>query len=242
MKKNILFSMMMVALAAFTLTSCGDKESEGLSSVVDYPILTIMGDEFTISPIGEPYKDAGCKATYQGEDYSSHIVVSGVEDIDVNVPGLYYITYAATSPDGYFWSKTRTVAVCDPNVETDLSGTWTTTANTFRQTASQVFYAGYTTDIKYLCPGIFQVKDFLAGYYSQYIGYQAAYPNLDFDVDGILQLTDKNEVILVSANPASAFGDDLPSEFTDGKYDPETGTLSWVITWSDMDFHVELQK
>lgn len=232
---------MMVAVAAFTLTSC-DKDSEGRSSIIDYPVLTITGDEFTISPIGEPYTDAGCTATYQGVDYTSHIETSGVENIDVNVPGLYYVTYSAISPDGYFWSKTRTVAVCDPSVDTDLGGTWTTTANTYRQSTVQVFYAGYTTDIKYLCPGIFQVKDFLAGYYSQYIGYQATYPSLDFDVDGIFQLKDNNEVVLVSANPASAFGDDLPSDFADGKYDPETGILSWTITWSDMDFHVELQK
>ena len=231
----------MVLLAVTLLASC-DKESEGKSSIIAYPKLTITGDAFAISPIGQPYNDAGCTATYRGEDYTANIVTVGLEDIDVNVPGLYYVTYSAISPDGFSWSATRTVAVCDPSIDTDLSGTWKTTGNTFRQTASQTFYEGCTTDVKYLCPGIFQIKDFLAGYYSQYVGYQATYPTLDFDVDGIFQLTSDNEVVLISANPASAFGGDLPEDFANGKYDPATNTLSWVITWSGMEFHVELQQ
>lgn len=240
MKKNIFYSMM-VALAALTLTGC-DKDTEGLSSLVDYPILNLEGDEFLISPIGEAYVDPGCTATFQGEDYTSKIVVDGIDDIDVNVPGLYYVTYSAVGPNGFSWSKSRTVAVCDPEVETDLSGVWTTTESTFRQTASQTFYPGCTTEIKYLCPGIFQIKDYLAGYYSQWVGYQASYPTLDFDVDGIFQLTKDNEIVYITGNAATAFGADLPEDFSDGKYDPETNTLQWVIVWSGMAFNVTLTK
>jgi hypothetical protein len=241
MKKNILYTMTVALVAAFALTSC-DKETEGLSSVVDYPILTIQGDEFLISPIGETYNDPGCTATFQGEDYTSKIVVEGLDEIDVNVPGLYYVTYSATGPNGFSWSKTRTVAVCDPSVDTNLAGIWTTTENTYRETSRQTFYPGCTTEIKYLCPGIFQIKDYLAGYYSQYVGYQAQYPTLDFDVEGIFQLTDDNQIKYVSGGPASAFGVDVPTAFSDGKYDPETNTISWNIVWSDMLFSVELSK
>ena len=240
MKKNIFYTMLL-ALSVITLASC-EKDTEGLSSVIDYPVLNILGDEFTISPIGEPYKDAGCTATFQGSDYTSKIVTTGVSDIDVNVPGLYYVTYSAVGPNGFAWSKTRTVAVCDPTVTTDLSGTWTTTANTYRMTTKQTFYPGCTTTIKYLCPGIFQIKDYLAAYYSQYVGYGAAYPGYDFDVEGILQLTSDNKIVMITAGPAAAFGGDLPTEFADGKYDPETNTLSWGIVWSDMLFQVELTK
>ncbi|MBQ9532559.1 MAG: DUF5012 domain-containing protein [Prevotella sp.] len=240
MKKNIFYSLLL-ALAVITLGSC-DKDTEGLSSVIDYPILTIEGDEFLISPIGEAYVDPGCTATFQGADYTSNIVVEGVEDIDVNVPGLYYVTYTAVGPNGFSWSATRTVAVCDPSVDTDLSGTWTTTDATYRQTTSQVFYPGCTTEIKYLCPGIFQIKDYLAGYYSQYVGYQAAYPGYDFDVEGIFQLTADNEIVFVSGGPAAAFGSDLPSDFSEGAYDLATNTLHWQIVWSGMAFNVTLTK
>ena len=241
MKKNIL-SVLMVALATFTITSC-DKDTENQSTIIDYPVLTNTGDVFYISPIGQAYIDEGCTATYKGADYTSNIVTEGLEDIDVNIPGLYYVTYSATSPDGFSWSETRTVAVCDPSVTTDLSGTWTTTSNTYRDTgARQTAYPGVTTTIEYLCPGIFRIKDYLAAYYSLYVGYQATYPSYDFDVDGIFQLTSDNQIVMVSANPATAFGGDVPTAFTDGKYDPDTNTLSWVVTWSGMDFHVELEK
>ena len=230
-------------MGMLVLISCdNDKDSEGLTKIIDYPVLTIQGETFFISPIGQPYNDEGCTATYQGNDYSSHIVTEGLEDVDINTAGLYYITYRATSPDGFSWSETRTVAICDPTVTTDLSGIWTTTDQTYRQTASQTFYAGCTTEIKYLCPGVFSIKDYLAGYYSQHVGYQAAYPTYDFDVEGIFQLTADNEVKFISGGAATAFGNDLPEDFTEGSYDPLTGTLSYVITWSGMEFHVSMNK
>lgn len=243
MKKNIFYTMM-VAVAMFALTSCdNDKDSEGLSSIIDYPALIIQGDEFFISPIGQPYNDEGCTATYQGKDYTDKIVVTGLEDVDINTAGLYYVTYTATSPDGYVWSETRTVAVCDPAVTTDLSGTWTTDANTYRQSgAATKPYAGCTATIKRLCPGVFTINDYLAGYYSQAVGYAAAYPDLDFDVEGIFQLTTDNKIKYISGGPAAAFGSDLPEDFQDGQYDPLTGTLSYVVTWSGMDFHVSMKK
>lgn len=236
----------MFAVAVFTFASC-DKDSEGLSSIIDYPKIVIQGDLFYINPIGETYVDKGCVATYQGQDYNSHVVVSGLDEIDVNVPGLYYVNYTAVSPDGYEWTETRTVAVCDPAVDTDISGTWTTTENTYRHTAkADTPYPEISTTIEYLCPGIFQVKDLLAAYYSLYLGYLDAYgPDYDFDVEGIIQLTADNKLVLITAGDADAFGggsEPSPEDFVDGKYDPETGTVSWVITWSGMDFHVELKK
>lgn len=242
MKKKI-FNIFMLVAATVALASCSDDDSEGKTYIVDYPKLEIQGDVFYILPIGQPYYDDGCTATFQGEDYTSHIVAEGIEDVDENVPGLYEITYTAVGPNGYAWSETRTVAVCDPSIDTDLSGTWTTTSNTYRDVAgNQAAYPKCTTTIKYLCPGIFEIKDYLAGFYSQFYGYGAAYPGYDFDVEGIIQLTGDNKIIYVSGGPATAFGGDVPSDFQDGVYDPATGTISYVVTWSDMDFHVELQK
>ena len=246
MKKNILYTMM-VALAVTLLASC-DKDSEGLSKIIDYPALTITGDVFYISPIGQTYVDEGCTATYQGADYTSHIIAEGIEDIDVNTPGLYYVTYSATSPDGFTWSETRTVAVCDPSVTTDLSGTWTTTENTYRlnsNTNGKIGYSECTTEIKYLCPGIFEIQDYMAGFYSQYAGYQAAYPSYDFDLDGIFQLTADNKIVAISSNPLTIFNPAIAVEsIQDGEYDPATGVISFVMYQQNtyMQYHVELKK
>ena len=43
MKKNIFFAMIL-ALVSFAMTSCGDKESEGLSRFTYYPVLELNGE------------------------------------------------------------------------------------------------------------------------------------------------------------------------------------------------------
>ncbi len=66
-----------------------------------YPVFTIIGDEFQLVPVGSTFKDQGCTATLNGEDYTSHIETYGIPSIDTNRPGLYEIDYVAVNPDGY---------------------------------------------------------------------------------------------------------------------------------------------
>lgn len=229
MKKNI-FYLMMVALVSLTLTSC-DKDSEGKSSIIDYPKLTIVGDEFFVSPIGTPYTDQGCTATYQGKDYTANIVVDGLEDVDINTAGLYYITYSAISPDGYEWSETRTVAVCDPAITTDLSGSWTLQEGSNRNGTG---YDSYGITIKKLAPGIFSVSDFLGGWYEQRAGYGKNYA-----MSGQIQLLADGTLVGLSSY-VPGWGDSWDS--FDGKYDEATGTLTWDVVYaSTLAFHVILK-
>ena len=218
-----------------TFTSC-DKESEGKSGIVDYPKITILGDVFYISPQGNAYTDPGCIVTYQGEDYTSHVVVSGLEDIDVNTAGLYYVTYSAVSPDGqYKWSETRTVAVCDPTISTDLSGSWTLQDGSYRNYSGNVTpYDGYGLTIKQLAPGIFSVSDFFAGYYDQRAGYGKNYA-----MAGQIQLLADGTLVGLSAR-VPGWGDSWDG--FDGKYDEATGTLTWDVDYAGiMTFHVILK-
>lgn len=83
----------MFCLASVGFTSCSDDEELTDSKITYYPEMEIQGDEFTILPIGTPYVDKGCKGTLQGEDCTSGIVTEGVEDVDYNTAGLYYVTY-----------------------------------------------------------------------------------------------------------------------------------------------------
>lgn len=80
-------------------------------------------------PIGTTYTELGCKGTLRGEDCTSSIVTTG--SVDTNKPGLYSIVYSYTNSEGYITRDTRTVAVCDPSVTTDISGTYKTTADTY---------------------------------------------------------------------------------------------------------------
>ena len=229
MKKNI-FYLMVIALVAMTFTSC-DKDSENMSSIIDYPKLVIQGDEFFVSPIGQAYNDAGCTATYQGKDYTSKVIVEGVEDIDVNTAGLYYITYHATSPDGYSWSETRTVAVCDPNITTDLSGTWTLQDGSNRNGTG---YDSYGVTIKQLAPGIFSVSDFLAGWYEQRAGYGKNYA-----MSGQIQLLADGTLVGLSSY-VPGWSDSCDS--FEGQYDEATRTITWDVVYAgSLAFHVILK-
>lgn len=234
MKKNI-FYLMIIALVAMTFASCS-KDSEDKSTIVHYPKITLLGDAFYISPQGQPFTDPGCTITYAGEDYTSHVVISGVEDIDVNTAGLYYVTYSAVSPDGkYSWSETRTVAVCDPTIETDLSGSWTLQDGSYRDYGGNVVgFDSYGITIKQLAPGIFSVSDFFGGWYDQRAGYGKSYA-----CAGQMQLLADGTLVGLSSRVAG-WGDSWDG--FEGKYDAETGTLIWDVPYaSAMTFHIILK-
>ena len=109
--KKILFYTLLFCLASVGFTSCSDDEELTDSKITYYPEMEIQGDEFTILPIGTPYVDKGCKGTLQGEDCTSSLITEGVEDVDYNKAGLYYVTYSHINKDGYLTSVKRTVSV-----------------------------------------------------------------------------------------------------------------------------------
>lgn len=219
-------------------SSCNDDKDQLTDSrITYYPVLTMQGDDFVQVPIGTTYSDAGCKATLHGEDFSSKIITTGINTIDVNKAGLYYITYTAVNPDGYSVSARRTVAVCDPSITTDISGTYTTQAGTHRVYDSKITnYPGCSVKITKAAPGIFYVSDLLAGYYDQKAGYGSNYA-----MTGYVQLFADNTIKALSGS-ISGWGDSYNS-FSDGKYDPAAGTLSWVLNYSSnsFDFYVFLK-
>lgn len=235
MKKLALYSLMLsVVLLGFT--SCNDDEDMLTDSVVtSYVNLHMQGDDFVQVPIGTAYTDAGCTADVAGEDVTSTIVTTGLNDIDVNKAGLYYITYSATNKDGFSASVSRTVAVCDPTITTDLSGTWTGLTGTKRVTASgEVPFPGYSIRISQAAPGIFYVTDYLGGYYEQRAGYGAAYA-----MKGYVQLLADNSLQILSGD-VPGWGDSYQT--FSGTYDPITDTISYLVVYAGMKFYVVLSK
>jgi hypothetical protein len=239
MKKIFLYSLML-CLSTFAFTSCNDDNDELTDSRLTYYVnLEMLGDAFVQVPIGTPYTDAGCKATMNGQDATSRIVTSGLDAIDVNTAGLYTVTYSAINDDGFPASISRTVAVCDPTITTDLSGTWTTQSGTQRiyGGATVTPFPGYSIKITKAAPGIFSVSDFFAGYYDQRAGYGSSYA-----CKGYLQLLDNNELVCLE-NFVSGWGDSLDDDTFVGTYDPDTETLTWDEDYAgSMTFHIILNK
>ena len=242
--KKIFFYGLMFGLSVFGLTSCNDDNDELTDSRLTYYVnLEMLGDAFVQVPIGTPYTDAGCKATMNGQDATSRIVTTGLDAIDVNTAGLYTVTYSAVNDDGFPASVSRTVAVCDPTITTNIAGTWTTQGGTKRDyykadgTITTTPFPGYSIKITKAAPGIFYVTDFFAGYYDQRAGYGSLYA-----CKGYLQLLADNTLVCLS-NGVAGWGDSLDEGTFSGSYDPATETLTWQEDYAgSMTFYITLQK
>lgn len=225
MKKIFLFSLML-GLSTLGLTSCNDDNDELTDSVITYYVdLEIQGEDFVQVPIGTPYSDAGCKATMNGQDVTSRVVVRGLDQIDVNTAGLYTVTYSAANDDGFSASVSRTVAVCDPSITADISGTWISQDASLvngNTGAIRFQYPGYTVRIRKDAPGIFYVSDFLAGFYAEYYngGYGSSYA-----CAGYVQLLADGTLECLSSR-VPGWGDSLDS--FEGKYDETTNAIEWA--------------
>lgn len=240
MKKIFLYSLML-GMSVFSLTSCNDDKDDLTDSRLTYYVnMEMQGDAFVTVPIGTSYSDDGCTATMNGEDATSRIVTSGLDEIDINKAGLYKVTYSAVNDDGFPASVSRTVAVCDPTITTDLSGVWTTAEGTQRVYGGETVtpFTGFTCKLTKAAPGIFAVSDFFAGYYDQRASYGSAYA-----CKGYMQLTDDNTLVCLS-NGVAGWGDAIDEGTFAGSYDPATETLTWQCDYAEnkMTFYITLNK
>ena len=228
MKK--IFLSLMLGMSLFSLTSCNDSKDELTDSRLTYYVkLDMQGDAFVQVPIGGSYTDAGCTATMNGEDATSRIVTTGLDAIDTNTAGLYTITYSAVNNDGFPASVSRTVAVCDPTITTDISGTWTVQSGSYRlYNGNKTPYAGYSVKVRKDAPGIFYISDFLAGWYDQRAGYGSSYA-----CKGYVQLLADGTLKCLSSHVPG--WDDALEDF-EGNYDAATGTITWDATYTDYPF------
>lgn len=234
--KKLYFYMLSLAVA-LGMASCNDSHDHLTDSTITYyPEFHMLGNEFEEVFLGTSYTDAGCTATLLGEDWTSQIVTTGLEDIDVNVPGLYYVTYSITNKDGYVKSVTRTVAVFDPEITTDISGKYETQEGTFLQhSGGKIALDGFTVNIERVVPGVFFIDEMLAGMWSQRAGYGS-----DYGLQGYLQLTADNHLHDLGVM-VPGWGDTY-DEISDIIYNPETGEITYQMVYAGYLFNVILNK
>jgi len=140
--KNIKYIFLLIFTAGFFSSCERDLETEGLSRITYYPVLTIKGEQWNSVLVGDSFTDAGVTAT-EGE---SEIEVTTTGTVNTSVPGVYTLTYTATSKDGFSASTRRYVGVIDPAAAAmDLSGQYRRNVTAF----------GVSTVTK-LGPGLYQ--------------------------------------------------------------------------------------
>lgn len=235
------YKLGLIPFFALFLFSC-DKETEGLSRSTYYVAFEILGDNPAIAQVGEPYVDAGVVATEQGTVVTS----TATSNVNYEAMGMYQVEYTAVNVDGLKSRAIRDVIICNPDVTTDISGTWHAAEGTYRWYAPGTItpYSGSTlvTNIVKVAPGFFSVSDFFAGYYAVRAGYG---PN--YAMTGYIALNEDNTINLVSSY-VGGWRDGL--NFLDNAvYDSVAGTIKWEAGYAktsagtnQMTFFVTLTK
>lgn len=231
--KKVIYSLILVC-AMMGFTSCEDVTSQDTSKITYYATLEIKGEETIFWTLGENYQDPGYTAELQGEDVTDQVVVEGT--VDTNTPGIYQLTYIITNEDGFSVTKSRTVMVADTTPSSITSATWTATADSYRDYNGITAYgAEYSIVILQTEPGKFYVSDFLGGWYDKRAGYGS-----DYAMEGHFQLNEDNTIEAIDSYVAG-WGDSM-NEMKDGKYDPATGQISWMIDYATgLKFYVTLK-
>lgn len=218
----------------------GWKDFINIQTAANFIQLELLGDGLVQIPVGTSYEDAGYKATMNGQDASSYIITSGLDNIDVNKIGFYEVNYSTNNDSDIPISVTRTVVVFDPTIKTDLSGRWVTQNGTQRiyySSNNLTPFAGYTCKIEKFLPGIFTVSDFFAGYYDQRAGYGKYYA-----CKGYLGLLADNSLVCLD-NFVNGWGDTLDEGTFVGTYDPNTEMLTWQCDYAGaMTFYIYLKS
>lgn len=226
MKKNIFF-IMALAVASFTMTSCGDDESEGKSRFTFYPTIELEGSTYMVIDKGSTYQEPGYSSTMNGEDVSAQVTVTG--NVDTSKSGVYTLTYSTIkNEDGFGASATRTVVVLDPN--SAVEGFYLTTADSYRlRQGTQVAYGSeYEILIIDNGDGTYDIDDILGGWYCQRAGYGTNYA-----MEGTLAIADDGTVTCLY-NYVPGWGDGL-DDF-EGTFDAATSTFHINAVYAEMNF------
>lgn len=239
MKKIFLYGLML-GLSVFGLTSCSDDEQLTDSRLTYYVNLELQGDEMMLVPIGTSFTDPGVKATLAGEDFTSKVITTGADAVDVNKVGFYDITYSGVNADGFPASVSRTVVVYDPSVTASIAGSYSTDmaasiyVSNGKTYADRAAYYGNTSQCEGIVfseyvPGIFSVNDLFGGWYNQIRGYGATY-----NMTGYVCLNADNTISLLSSY-IKGWGDGL-DYLENGVYDPATGKISYSVSYAGQIF------
>lgn len=145
MKKIILIAF----VAAFILSSC-EESSMGVSKVVTYPTIAVVGDIAQTIPVGGTYVDKGCIVKEGALDKSNLIKTTG--SVNPAVPGVYTITYLYKSEGKIYPQDSLTLRARRYVGVIDAAASAMNIAGTYRRNAGALGFAVMT---KLSYPGLY---------------------------------------------------------------------------------------
>ncbi|GAF05067.1 BT_2262 family domain-containing protein [Saccharicrinis fermentans] len=227
MKDKLILKIFIITLISLISLSCDDDSTGGETGLTVYPTLDLIGESSVIIEKGVDFEDPGYTSFLSGEDVSDEVIVTS--NVDVNVPGVYLVTYEITNSDGYPVSKSRTVYVADTTpsvISTSMHSVLTDTHRINHDSDdARTDFAGYEVLFLQTEPGVFYCSDLLGGYYDQRAGYGSGYA-----MNGYFKLNEDNTISLISSSVPS-WGDSADG-MRNGFYDPSTGNIAWTIDYA----------
>ena len=116
-------------ILTLSIAACKKEDTADVSKTVNvsYPSIALKGpsaDTLVWIAVGGSYSEAGATLTDDITGAQSDISPES-QDIDLNTPGVYYVTYRASNANGFETEKSRVIVVYDPAIPTaDYTGTY----------------------------------------------------------------------------------------------------------------------
>ena len=209
------------ALVALSLTSC-DKTTEGVTDILYYPVITLDGGRVFLT-VGDTYEEPGFSAALGTEDLTGQVEVTS--NVNTNAPGFYTVTYAVSDGEGHSAVEKREVWVNNPGHFDNIY--W---VECWHKTNAARHYYNSPESIKDLGNGTYLLSDCLGGYYAYgiYPQYRNTY---DFEAEALLSLDGDNNITMLQEGDWYFADPEDPEVMFDGKYDPETGVVTYRLNY-----------
>lgn len=170
------------ALFVTSLVSCSIDETGNVSSVTNYPIITLNGDSVEFVTQGDTYNDPGATAT-EGDNEIPHETNIGTgtyfgsNGVDTSKPDQYFITYSAENQDGFSGNALREVWVVPPtgNLTSSIEGLY---ASNVQRVGSDLQTGNEYVLISKTASNTYTLSHGLGGYYDLGRGYGPGYAAL----------------------------------------------------------------
>ena len=170
--KTIYKTLKLGMLGIFIFLSSCAYEDPITSTVTDYAVITLTGDDPVFISVGETYTDPGAVVTVGGVEVPYDVRFEGkfsgldFDDVlDTSVPDIYSQLYSAVNEDGFPASGARQVIVSNTgDLVTSIEGVYTATV--VRNGVGGDQY----TDMEYVLiwkneDGSYEISDAFGGYY-----------------------------------------------------------------------------
>ena len=227
--KKIILNLL---IASSIFIACDNKDTDNVSRITNYPIITVAGDDPYFVPQGTSYEDPGATAIEGTNEIpvltNAQGVYRGETTLNTSVTDEYQVKYTATNVDGFKGSASRKVIVYKTgDLVNSIEGVYTCTIMRNGVTPN----ANYQ-NIKYIyiwknSDGTYGISDAFGGWYQYGRGFGIGYITPGGTIAGDIATNS----FTFPGNPLSNSGFGGTANIIDMNVDPSTKKIVLTCAW-----------